>query len=82
MATNTTRIDRHGRIVIPAECRRALGLNEGDELTVQIDDGALRVIPRPEAIRRAQALVTKRTKGKRSLVQELADERRAEAETE
>ena len=82
MQQNTTKIDRHGRIVIPADFRRALGLREGDDVTVQIDDGTLRVVPRPEAIRRAQALVKKHTEGKRSLVEELARERRAEVRAE
>lgn len=76
---NTTKIDRHGRIVIPAEYRRALDLHEGDEVTIQLDDGTVRILTHSAAIRRAQELVTRRTNGKRSLVEELAAERRAEA---
>lgn len=77
-----TRLDRHGRVVIPAEYRRALGLKEGDEVTVQLDDGVLRILSKGEAIRRAQDLVTRRTGGERSLVDELVAERRAEAARE
>jgi AbrB family looped-hinge helix DNA binding protein len=78
----TTKIDRHGRIVIPAEYRRALGMREGDEVTVQLDGGAVRILTRSEAIRRAQELVTRRVGKKRSLVEELAADRRAEAARE
>lgn len=78
MQQSSTKVDRHGRVVIPAEYRRALGLREGDEVMLQLDDGALRIFTRSEAIRRAQELVTKRTQGERSLVDELITERRAE----
>ena len=82
MQQNSTKVDRHGRVVIPAEYRRALGLREGDEVMLQLDDGSLRILTRSEAIRRAQELVTKRTKGERSLVDELTADRRAEAARE
>jgi len=49
---------------------------------LQLDDGALRILTRSEAIRRAQKLVTKRTNGERSLANELLAERRAEAARE
>jgi AbrB family looped-hinge helix DNA binding protein len=82
MQQSTTKIDRHGRIVIPAEYRRALGLREGDEVSVQLDDGAVRILTRSEAIRRAQELVTRRAGEVRSLVEELAADRRAETARE
>lgn len=77
---SVARLDRHGRVVIPAAYRRALGLHEGDEVTVQLEDGSVRISTRAEAIKRAQELVTRRTAGTgRSLVDELLAERRAEA---
>ena len=79
MQQSATRVDRHGRVVIPAEYRRALGLREGDTVVIQLADGALRILSRTEAIRRAQELVTGRTSGERSLVAELTAERRLEA---
>jgi antitoxin PrlF len=83
MTSNVTRLDGQGRIVIPAVLRRALGLHEGDELTLELEDGALRVLTRGEAMRRAQEYVsrlTARTDG--SLADELIAERRAEAANE
>lgn len=82
MQQSVTKVDRHGRVVIPVEYRRALGLREGDEVMLQLHDGALRILTRSEAIRRAQELVTGRTEGKRSLVEELAADRRAESARE
>ena len=77
-----TKLDRHGRVVIPAGYRRALGLRPGDPLTLELDDGALRLIPLSQAIREAQELVAKYVDKDRSLVAELIAERRAEAARE
>ena len=82
MEQTATKLDRHGRIVIPAEYRRALGLREGDPVMVQLDDGELRVLTRAQAIRRAQEIVAKYISPGRSLVDELIAERRAEAARE
>lgn len=77
-----TKLDRHGRVVIPVGYRRALGLRPGDTLTLELDDGALRLIPLSQAIREAQELVAKYVDKDRSLVAELIAERRAEAARE
>ena len=82
MEQTATKVDRHGRIVIPAEYRRALGLREGDPVMVQLDDGELRVLTRAQAIRRAQEILAPYLAGKPSPVDELIAERRAEAARE
>ncbi len=82
MQQSATKVDRHGRVVIPAEYRRALGLRAGDAVVVQLDDGALRILTRAQAIRRAQEIVAKYVSPGRSLVDELIAERRAEAARE
>ena len=82
MQQRATKVDRHGRVVIPAEYRRALGLREGDAVVIQLDDGALRILTRAQAIRRAQEIVAKYVSPERSLVDELIAERRAEAARE
>ena len=81
MRTVVTKVDRHGRVVIPAEQRRALGIKEGDAVVILLEEGELHILKQEEAIRRAQAMVMKYTKG-RSLVDELIAERRAEAARE
>ena len=77
------RINQQGRIVIPAECRAAAGLKPGDELLIEaIGDGELRLRTPEQAIKEAQAIVVRYLPRGRDLVQELIDERRAEAARE
>lgn len=81
MATSV-RITEGGRIVIPAEFRRALGLNVGDELLMQVEDGELRLFTLEQGIKRAQETYRKYVPANRDLVGELIRERHAEAECE
>jgi AbrB family looped-hinge helix DNA binding protein len=77
------RINKQGRIVIPAECRAAAGLKPGDDLLIEpIGEGELRLRTRRQAIKEAQALVERYLPTGRDLVQELIDERRDEAARE
>lgn len=78
----STKIAEGGRLVIPVEHRRQLGLEVGDEVIIRVEDGELRILTRGEAIKRAQGLVRRRVKEGRSLVDELNAERRAEARRE
>lgn len=75
----STKIADGGRLVIPAELRRELGIGIGDEVIVRVEDGELRISTRSEAVKRAQEKVRRHVKGSRSLVEELSAERRAEA---
>ncbi|HLY44432.1 MAG TPA: AbrB/MazE/SpoVT family DNA-binding domain-containing protein [Stellaceae bacterium] len=77
------RINKQGRIVIPAECRAAAGLKPGDDLLIEpVGDGELRLRTRRQAIKEAQAIVARYLPPGRDLVQELIDERRDEAARE
>ncbi len=71
-----------GRIVIPADYRRALGLKVGDEVILRMADGEVHILTRRQAIKKAQALVRKHVPERKSLVQELIRERRGEAANE
>ena len=82
MSTLSTRLAKGGRIVIPAEFRRELGLQTGDEVILRLIDGEVRIKTRREAIKEAQAIVRKHVKKDRSLVEELKRERREEAQRE
>ena len=79
MEFHQAKVDQRGRVVIPADYRRTLGLAPGDSVVLELGEGVLRIQTRAAAIRRAQELVTKHTAGKRSLVDELLATRRAEA---
>lgn len=82
MATHRAKIGEGGRLVIPAECRKELGINVGDDVIVHAEDQELRIYTLREAARRAQAIVRQYVPEGYSLVDELIAERRAEAERE
>lgn len=82
VASVKAKIAEGGRVVIPAEYRKALGLHIGDEVILSLDDDQLRLYTIDAAIRRAQTLVSQYVAPERSLVDELIAERRAEAERE
>ncbi|HWL68503.1 MAG TPA: AbrB/MazE/SpoVT family DNA-binding domain-containing protein [Geminicoccus sp.] len=48
------RIAPNGRVSIPVELRRALGVESGGDVLMEVHDGELRVIPFTEKIRRIQ----------------------------
>lgn len=82
MQSTRVRLSEGGRIVIPAEYRRQLGLAVGDKVILQLDGDELRLCSHRQGIRRAQELVRRAIPPGRSLVDELIAERRREAERE
>lgn len=78
MNTLKTRMGEGGRIVIPVEYRRALGLEPGDEVILVLDDGDVRIMTPQRAVQRAQALVRRYIPEELDLVDELLQERRDE----
>ena len=76
------KVTQGGRIVIPAEMSRRLGIETGDDVSVAVDNGSLRKRTQKESIKRAQALVRKFVTEGVSLVDELIAERRREAADE
>jgi len=83
MGTETRlRVNENGRVVIPASFRKALGINIGDEVVLQIDDDELRITTVKRRLQRAQRLVRKHVKAGTSLVDELIAERREASKNE
>jgi AbrB family looped-hinge helix DNA binding protein len=75
------RMGPQGRIVVPAELRRELGLDEGSTLNATTRDGRLILEPRSvvlDRMRRRFAVAHRST----SLSRELIDDRRDEARRE
>lgn len=70
-----------GRLVIPVELRRAMGLEVGEPLVVRIENGRLVIEKREAILARIQALTAHIPK-ERMLSEELIAERRAEAQRE
>jgi antitoxin PrlF len=71
-----------GRVVVPAEIRKALGIKDGDTVLWELVEGEARLTTKRERLRRAQALVQQYVPEAVCLVDELVTERRAEAERE
>lgn len=71
-----------GRVVIPAEARKALGLPKGGALVLRIDNGVVMLEPISHAIARAQAMVKPYATPGVSMADELIADRRAEAAKE
>ena len=71
-----------GRLVIPVEFRRALGLGIGDEVVLRLEDGEVRMFTVDHAIKPAQQMVRRYIPEGPSLADELIRQRRAEAERE
>jgi AbrB family looped-hinge helix DNA binding protein len=75
------RIGPQGRIVVPAELRRELGLGEGTEMAIRADGRRLILEPRAEVLRRLRRTFAKVPDGV-SLADELAADRQEEARRE
>ena len=78
----STKISAGGRIVIPADFRRELGADVGDEVILRLVEGEIHVLTKAQAIRKVQAMVRKSVGKHRSLVKELLKERRKESKRE
>ena len=80
---NQMKMSEGGRVVIPAEIRRSLGLKEGDTVLFEVRDGEVVLTTRRTRIARAQAMFRQFVPaGSPSLADELIAERRAEAAKE
>ena len=77
-----TKLGQGGRIVLPAEFRKALDVKIGDELILSLKDDEVRVFTRRAAIKRAQGMLRQYIPEGRNLADELIQERRAEAARE
>jgi AbrB family looped-hinge helix DNA binding protein len=83
METYTTRLEKSGRILIPAAVRRQLGLSEGSQVLVRVEEaGALQVTSRSQALAKVREEIRKYIPAGEDLAGELIRDRRAEAERE
>ena len=82
MQTHSVKLSREGRVLIPSEVRQALGLHEGDALSLQLQGGEIRLFDRNHALKRAQQIALKYKIPGTSVVGELLKERRDAAASE
>lgn len=78
------KVGKQGRIVIPAEIRKELDIEPGDELVPRIEDGRLVLGRQKDALKRIQELFADlpRPASGRLASEELIAERREEARLE
>jgi len=76
------RVNENGRVVIPAEYRKALGIKAGDKVILRMEDDGLRITTMKLRLERAQQRIRKYVEPGVSLVDELIAERREAAKRE
>ena len=79
---HTTRMTKEGRVLIPAELRKSLGLSPEDTLSVYALNGEIRIVSRVQALRQMQMRLAKYKKPGQGVVDEFLREKREEAARE
>ncbi len=75
--TISVRVEKSGRVLIPAAIRRQLGLKEGEsELLLNIDETPVRVTTRAQGLTRLQEAAARYGRPDELWSEELMDERR------
>jgi AbrB family looped-hinge helix DNA binding protein len=72
----------NGRLVIPANVRTELEMQDGGSFILHVQNGEIRLEPIRAAVARAQAIVRRYVPETASLVGELSEDRRRAAERE
>ncbi len=74
-------VDSRGRLLIPVEIRKQLGLNEGDSVLVEpVAPGQFRVVLLKDAVERAKGMYRHLRSERQRVSDELIAERRRECE--
>jgi AbrB family looped-hinge helix DNA binding protein len=83
MSRISVRVEKSGRVLIPAAVRKQLGLKEGEsELLLEVDETHVRVSTRRQALARARQVFAKYHKPGDDWTSELLADRKDEARTE
>lgn len=78
----TVLVAENGRMNLPAEMRRGLGLSGSGRVILTQDADGIRITTTDQALKRVQALAARYVQGRSSVVDEFIEERRAEAARE
>ena len=78
----STRLMPGGHVTLPRTFTKALGIQEGDNVTLRLEGDELRLYSRATAIKRMQKLVARHVPAGAKLADELIAERRREARRE
>lgn len=82
MPSQAVKIIDGGKLIIPAQFRRKLGIDIGDTVVVELGEDGLHVRSLSQSVRLAQEIVREFVPDGVSLADELIAERRADAEHE
>jgi len=83
MSRVRSKISPAGRLAVPVQVRRAMGLPKGGDVVIELEGRSMRVRTLAETVGDAQALSRKLLRGKRKAsVDAFLAERRHDAETE
>lgn len=74
------RMDRAGRVVVPAGIRKALRIRDGQDLIISLDDKCIRLQTLDAALERVRGIARSKRKREGGLIDAFIAERRAEAE--
>lgn len=80
--SRTVQVAENGRMNLPAEMRRSLGLTGSGRVILTQDENGIRITTADQALRRVRALAAPFRKGHGSVVDELIADRRLEAARE
>lgn len=75
-------MQENGRVILPSELRRALGLQKGDRVVLEADGDRVTLTTARLRRRRAQAMVARHIKPEDGVVDAFLVEKRAEAARE
>jgi AbrB family looped-hinge helix DNA binding protein len=82
MTTLSVKMEKSGRILIPAAIRKQLGLKVGSELLLRVDETGLQISTREQTLARVRNRLRRHIPENRLLSEELLRERRQEAARE
>lgn len=82
MKTYEVPMQESGRVILPSELRRTLGLQKGDRVLIEADGETIVLTTTRLRRRRAQAMVARHITPADGVVDEYLAEKRAEAERE
>ena len=82
MTVVVVNVAENGRMVLPAEVRRAIGLDGAGQLRIEVTEGGAQITTRRQALLRARARIRSIVPATRSLSEELVADRRREVEQE
>ncbi|WP_373424740.1 AbrB/MazE/SpoVT family DNA-binding domain-containing protein [Sphingomonas sp. SORGH_AS_0950] len=79
MNAHNGRLVSGGRLQLPSDIRRELGLADGDQVVMRVIDGELHVRPRRDVLKRIQAMLRPYASADGLVSDELISDRRAES---